>query len=685
MNVPHFDGMFAMFKSVLDRVGTPVYLISPADRFRFHYVNEAACQHFGCPQEELLQMSVPDCDPSFDWERCDEIWATVREKKSVFFETGHRHSSGRIVPVEVSSSYVNIGGKEYSAGFILDISSRKEVEACLRESESRFQSLFMDSPDALLLFEAEGGGCFLDANRAAEEMLHGTRSQIIGLQPAEVSPLHQPDGRLSAEAALEHTAIAVREGTHRFEWKHRRLDGGEFWADVHISSLRINGLPRFLVSWRDITSKKAAEEALEQQKAHAEALAREADRANKAKSVFLATMSHEIRTPMNAVIGMTSLLLDSDLTDEQREYTEVIRQSGDSLLSLINNILDFSKIESGHVDQEVVIFDPGECVREPVRMVESDARQRRIRLSCEVRPETGLALEGDLAHIRQILLNLLSNALKFTPAGGEVRIRAHVEPVSPGKALLICTVSDTGIGITEEASGNLFQPFVQADSSMTRRFGGTGLGLAICKRLATSMSGELTFESTPGEGSTFFLSVPVGCPAVPEGSSAARVAGTAPENATAARMDSGPDVTSLSRDCPMRILVAEDNPVNALVIKRILERMGYRAHAVGNGEEAVEVVRRQPIDLVLMDVEMPVLDGLEATRQIRESIPHASRPFIAALTAHATTEHVAACLAVGMDAYLAKPVRINKLAETIRTAHEQTHPAASQSQPMASE
>ncbi len=456
-----------------------------------------------------------------------------------------------------------------------------------------------------------------------------------------------------AEAArvAPRVPVILLTGTHDRDIDLAAMRGGaaDFLVKGETSPAQFERTIRYVVERRRILNQ--LEDALAERERAEQALRLERDRAEaavRAKSAFLANMSHEIRTPLNGVLGMTELALGTDLTEEQREYLELVKSSADALLRLIDDILDLSKIEAGRLELERIEFPIRECVSHATRTLEIRARDKGLTLSCRIADDVPAQLVGDPHRLRQILLNLIGNAVKFTDRGS-VTVTAECRRAGADVDLIL-KIQDTGIGISRSQQAAIFDAFSQGDSSTTRRFGGTGLGLTICSRLVSMMGGRIWVESEEGKGSTFLVET--------------RMAVGAPIATVA---EAAAPTIPLVR--PLRVLVAEDDPTSQILIRRLLERLGHDVELVSNGRVVADRVLQDRFDAVLLDMQMPEMDGYTAAGLIRRMEgPLGRHTHLIALTASAMEGDRERCLAAGMDDYLSKPVNTAALRGALQIA-----------------
>jgi PAS domain S-box-containing protein len=518
------------------------------------------------------------------------------------------------------------------------------LEQLLEESELRFRILTRATNEAVRDWNIDAGSVWWNGN---VQTLFGYDGEGVGLSNDWwIQNVHSDD----RERVL--TSLQARIQSHEDFWsgeyRFRRANGS--YADIFDRGYILRDHDahaiRMISSMMDMTERKR-----EMETARARDAALESARL---KSQFLANMSHEIRTPMNSVIGMTDILLHTELTPEQREFVEIVRMSGESLLTIINDILDFSKIEAGKLKFEMLDFEPRTAVDDVIMMLLDQARVKNLQLSAFIEPEVPDMVCGDPGRLRQVLTNLISNAIKFTQEG-EIKVRATRDAERDTDVVLRFEVTDAGVGIPEEARACLFQAFSQVDASTTRRYGGTGLGLAICKQLVNLMGGQIGCRSTPGQGSTFWFTVRFEKPG-----GVTPLAEILTEGAHLSVNSAASHIPEAVRR-RTRVLIAEDNIFNQKVVLRQVREMGLGADAVADGTEALEALSRISYDLVLMDCQMPEMDGYKCAAEIRRWEDGRKHVPIIAMTAHVMKEDRDKCLAAGMDDFLSKPVRVAHL------------------------
>jgi PAS domain S-box-containing protein len=594
---------------------------------------------FGWTEAEAVGMPSHTLIPERNRGRHDRIVAAFlasTERRIQRLEVTAVNRDGREFRAEFYSAIEDREGALFITTVVRELTPDGRAEAAFRQSE-RYRAILDQIEDGCCVVDLRGN--YLFVNDAFCRLYGFDKREILGSNFRQSADPERVDKVREMYSQVFTTGQPIRA----FEYQIVPRGRSAIFVEQSISLERdALGKPvGFLAITRDITERKRAQQEL----AHAKELA---ESANRAKSEFLANMSHEIRTPMNGIIGMTALALDTDLTPQQADCLQTIRSQADSLLIIVNDILDFSKIESRRIELERMTFALDEMVSDVVKPLAVRARQKGIELTSGIATDAPPLLVGDPVRVKQILTNLVANAVKFTERGS-VALAVTVDARDGDRATLHFRVSDTGIGIPADQQTTIFEPFRQVDGSMTRRFGGTGLGLAISATLVDLMGGRLFVESELGAGSTFHFVAPFT---------------TARPGATAGTPPARPALAPPSR--VFRVLVAEDNIVNQRVAAGLLTRRGHQVTVVANGREAIAALQRDAFDLVLMDVQMPDMDGFEATAAIRARERDTGQHVrIVAMTAHAMTGDRDRCLAAGMDGYLSKPIDQRSLFDVV--------------------
>jgi PAS domain S-box-containing protein len=631
-------------------------------------VNHLECKLRGQQASDMLGVHCSQLVPKNQRQRYrEQIQRKMAGQTALCtYQLDYPRREGRPVVVEVHEQLLRNG-----AGVVrgmrmasINITERKSSENAAYQNAAELRAMFQAFPDLFLrldqnenVLDAKGGqssDAFLSADK-----FPGRNLQDV-LPAGALAQVRAAQEKVRASNAMELVEFAIEDrlGSQTYEMRLLPLNWDEWIAVV-----------------RNITALKANEQRLrddaqelEQNNEQLEKALAAAREATRMKSRFLANMSHEIRTPMNGVLGMTDFLLGTDLNAEQQEYAESIKRSADSLLALINDILDLSRIEAGKLRLDRRDFSLRASIAETTSTFAVQARDKGLEFMSNISPDLPEFAAGDPERLRQVLTNLLANAIKFTERGS-VGVRVECLGQKSDAIQLRFTVQDTGIGISLDEQGRLFDTFTQADESNTRKYGGTGLGLAISKQLVELLGGEIGLESEPGKGSKFWFTANFGVGTKPREprvglkpaptKSAPRTVAAGSQTGTAQPTES--PLAAPDMQCSMRILLAEDNEINQRITLRLLQKLGLPADAVTNGREAVEALEKRKYDLVLMDCQMPDMDGFEATAVIRSREAGSRHQTICALTANAMDGDRERCLAAGMDDYISKPVGLEKL------------------------
>jgi PAS domain S-box-containing protein len=597
--------------------------------------NEAYADLTGATRKSLLSQNFNEIAA---WEKSglfDALLTALEDQTPQQLEINVVSSFGKQVWVDCRILPTHLNNNDHLLVQFIDLSERKRAEVELRKLSRAVEQ----SPVTIVITDVNGLIEFV--NPRFTETTGYSAEEAIGQNPRVLK-----SGKTSEKVYKDLWAAITSGDRWEGEFLNKCKDGRMFWEHARISPLRnAEGVTtHYLAVKEDITEKKQIIEQLVIAKQNADA-------ANRAKSEFLANMSHEIRTPMNGILGMAQLMDFTDLTEEQRDYLDTIRASSNNLLTLINDVLDLSKIESGKIELEEGDFGLRVTVSDVIKTQVSLAHSKRISIKTDISAEVPDNLCGDQLRLKQVLHNLLSNAIKFTSQGG-IRVSVSVSERLGDTALLKIGVSDTGIGISPEAVQKIFEPFSQADASTTRKYGGTGLGLSISTRLVELMGGSIWVESTEGVGSTFFIQIPY----LVNEATIEPYDGRIADNASA--LWDGP---------PLSVLVVDDTEVNRRVAAGILQKIGLSVTEACDGREALQHWEHTAFDLVLMDIQMPVMDGIEAARTIREIEKETGqRTPIMALTARALREEQEKILSEGFDGYVSKPIMIDVLLDEMK-------------------
>ncbi len=598
--------------------------------------NQAICNIFGYTKNEFLSKHVKDLVPKALLDEVDDNINKILSGMKLDHIVTNIKKDGSYCFLAIRESKIILpDGKPGILAIVNDITKRREIEIALRQSEEKYRSLVENITE--VIFSVDITGKFTYISPLIKDLTGYEVEEIIG---TPFTDYIYPDDLEGLVESFQKSLSGIIE-PHEFRAfkKDRKLIHLRSTSKLQYENNEPIGLHGVLI---DITQKKLFEEELKKAKEEAESAA-------KIKSQFLATISHEIRTPMNGVIVMTDLLSKTKLDNEQKEYVDTIKSGGEILLSLINDILDFSKIESGKLKLENQVCNLKLCLEEIINNFSASAKEKKLTLNTSIDEKIPEYIVTDPSRIKQVLSNLISNAIKYTDEGNiEVSMKKLSEK-NDTIEIQFC-VKDTGIGISKEATPQLFQPFTQLDSSSTRKYGGTGLGLIISKHLVEMMKGKIKVESELGKGSSFIFTI----------------IGKKDNENHKLDFEKKPLNFNLANEIPLKILLVEDNLINQKVTVRLMKRFGYNIDVVSNGEEAINTIKKNYYDIIFMDIQMPILDGIEATKRIIKMFPKEKCPIIIAMTAAVMKGDKEKCLKAGMKDYIPKPV----LPEVVQNAIE---------------
>ena len=622
-----------LFRALFDRSPDAILLIDPHNpdvSWPVIDCNSATCLMNGFSREELIGHSIDLLNGTTGTQEERTAYLTqLREAGSLKLEADHRRKDGTVFRVDVSTSLIMIRGRELVIGIDRDITEKKRAEAELLREKKFLEALIKESPASIVVLDKNHR--VISVNPAFEKLYGYENEEVVG---ASLDTLITTEGTL--EEALKYSQQAMVEPVHAIS--QRRRKNGEL-VDVEIMGVPV------VVSGESVATLAIYHDISELVRAR-----HEAEQANRSKSEFLANMSHEIRTPMNGIMGMLELALDTRLTTEQNDYLQTSLHSAEVLLSLLNDILDFSKIESGRLELESIDFNLRNSIEDVTYTLAKRAHDKGLEIACLVDPDLTSTLRGDPGRLRQVLVNLVGNAIKFTHQG-EIVIRAEPLHEETGHVSVHFSVQDTGVGIPYERQAAVFERFAQADGSTTRTYGGTGLGLAISKQLVEAMGGKIGLESKPGIGSIFWFDVKF------------------EKRPREKRGDTAPLVLGRSNLTQVRILVVDDNQINRLVLTKNVEALGSRVDVVSSGAKALESLRNaqragDPYHVILLDMQMPGMDGEQTARAIK-SDPSVKDVKIIVLTSMGQRGDVVRLEALGCSGYLLKPVKQQTLFDAV--------------------